>query len=63
MCMWNLVSHSKGRAQIVFKNRLLKTIFQHKREDVTGDRGKLYECSEDLHILYSLPNVIIVSII
>jgi hypothetical protein len=41
----------------VFENRVLRRIFGPKREEVTGDRRKLYE---DLHNLYSSPNLITV---
>jgi hypothetical protein len=40
----------------VFGNRLLRKIFGPKRDEVTGDWGKLN--NEDLHNLYSSPNVI-----
>jgi hypothetical protein len=40
----------------VFENRVLRRIFGPKRDEVTGDRGKLY--NEELHNLYSSPNII-----
>jgi hypothetical protein len=40
----------------VFENRVLRRIFGPKRDEVTGDWRKLH--SEELHILYSSPNII-----
>jgi hypothetical protein len=40
----------------VFKNRVLRRIFQLKRDEVTRGRRKLH--TEDLHNLYSLPSII-----
>jgi hypothetical protein len=40
----------------VFENRVLRRIFGPKRDDVTGDWKKLH--NEELHNLYSSPNVI-----
>jgi hypothetical protein len=40
----------------VFENRVLTRIFGPKRDEVTGEWRKLH--SEELHILYSSPNVI-----
>jgi hypothetical protein len=40
----------------VFENRVLRRIFGPKRDEVTGERRKFH--SEDLHILYSSPNII-----
>jgi hypothetical protein len=39
----------------VFKNRVLRKIFGHKREEVRGDWRKLF--TEDLHDLYLSPDV------
>jgi hypothetical protein len=41
----------------VFENRLLRRIFVQRRDNVTGDWRKLH--NEELHNLYSLPNLII----
>jgi hypothetical protein len=41
----------------VFENRVLRRIFGPKRDHVTGDCRKLH--NEELHNLYSSPNVII----
>jgi hypothetical protein len=40
----------------VFENRMPKRIFEPKRNEVTGGWGKLH--TEDLHNLYSSPNII-----
>jgi hypothetical protein len=40
----------------VFENRVLRRIFGPKRDDVTGDSRKLH--NEELHNLYSSPNII-----
>jgi hypothetical protein len=40
----------------VFENRVVRRIFGPKRDEVTGEWRKLH--SEELHILYSSPNII-----
>jgi hypothetical protein len=40
----------------VFENRALRRIFGAKRDEVTGGRRKLH--IEELHNLYSSPNII-----
>jgi hypothetical protein len=40
----------------VFENRVLRRIFGPKRDEVTGGWGKLH--NEELHNLYSFPNII-----
>jgi len=40
----------------VFENRVLKIIFGHKREEVKGGCRKLN--NEELHNLYTSPNII-----
>jgi hypothetical protein len=40
----------------VFEKRVLRRIFCPKRDEVTGDWGKLH--NEELHNLYSSPNII-----
>jgi hypothetical protein len=40
----------------VFENGVLRRIFGPKRDEVTGELRKLH--SEELHILYSFPNII-----
>jgi hypothetical protein len=40
----------------VFENRVLRRIFGPKRDEVSGGRRKLH--NEELHDLYSSPNII-----
>jgi hypothetical protein len=40
----------------VFENRVLRRIFGPKRDEVTGEWRKLH--NEELHDLYSSPNII-----
>jgi hypothetical protein len=40
----------------VFENRVLRGIFGAKRDEVTGEWGKLH--NEELHYLYYLPNIV-----
>jgi hypothetical protein len=40
----------------VFENRVLRRIFGPKRDEVTGEWGKLYK--EELRDLYSSPSII-----
>jgi hypothetical protein len=40
----------------VFENRVLRKIFGPKRDDVTGEWKKLH--SEEVHNLYSFPDII-----
>jgi hypothetical protein len=40
----------------VFENRLLRTTFGSKRDEVTGEWRKLH--NEELHDLYSSPGII-----
>jgi hypothetical protein len=40
----------------VFENRVLRRIFGPKRDEVTGEWGKLH--NEELHNLYSSPDII-----
>jgi hypothetical protein len=42
----------------VFENRVLRRIFGSRRDEVTGDWRKLH--NEELHNLYSSPNIITV---
>jgi hypothetical protein len=47
--------HEEHRLR-VFENRVLRRIFGPKRDEVTGDWRKLH--NEELHNLYSSPNII-----
>jgi hypothetical protein len=40
----------------VFENRVLRRVFGPKRDEVTGEWGKLH--NEELNDLYSLPNIV-----
>jgi hypothetical protein len=40
----------------VFQNRILRRIFEPKRDEVTGECRKLH--NEELHNFYSSPNII-----
>jgi hypothetical protein len=40
----------------VFENRVLRRIFRHKREEVAGGSRRLH--NEELHNLYTSPNII-----
>jgi hypothetical protein len=52
---WSLTLREKHRLR-VFENRVLRRIFGPKRNDVTGEWRKLH--NEELHDLYSSPNII-----
>jgi PAS domain-containing protein len=52
---WSLTLREEHRLR-VFENRVLRRIFGLKRDEVTGEWRKLH--SEELHILYSSPNII-----
>jgi hypothetical protein len=52
---WSLTLREERRLR-VFENRVLRTLFGPKRDEVTGEWRKLH--NEELHILYSSPNII-----
>jgi hypothetical protein len=52
---WFLTLREENRLR-VFENRVLRRIFGPKKDEVTGERRKLH--NEELHILYSSPNII-----
>jgi hypothetical protein len=52
---WSFTLRKRHRLR-VFENRVLRRIFGPKRDEVTGEWRKLH--NEDLHILYSSPNII-----
>jgi hypothetical protein len=54
---WSLTLREEHR-QRVFQNRVLREIFQPKRDEVMGGWRKLR--NEELHNLYSSPNIITV---
>jgi hypothetical protein len=51
----SLTSSEEHRLR-VFENRMLRRIFGRKRDDVTGGWKKLH--NEELHGLYSSPNIV-----
>jgi hypothetical protein len=52
---WFLTLREEHRLR-VFENRVLRRIFVPKRDEVTGEWGKLH--NEELHNLYSSPDII-----
>jgi hypothetical protein len=52
---WSLTLRKEHRLR-AFENRVLRRIFEPKKNEITGDWSKFY--SEDLHIVYSSPNII-----
>jgi hypothetical protein len=52
---WSLTLREENVLR-VFENRVLKRIFGPKKDEVTGEWRKVH--SEELHILYSFPNII-----
>jgi hypothetical protein len=52
---WPVTLRDEHRLR-VFENRVLRRVFESRRDEVTGGWRKLH--NEELHILYSLPSVI-----
>jgi hypothetical protein len=52
---WSLTLREERRLK-VFENRVLRSIFGPKRDEVTGEWRKLHD--EELSDLYSLPNIV-----
>jgi hypothetical protein len=52
---WSLTLREESRLS-VFKNRVLRRVFGPKRDEVTGEWGKLHK--EDLNDLYYIPNIV-----
>jgi hypothetical protein len=52
---WSLTLREEHRLR-VFENRVLRIIFGPKRDEVKGEWRNLH--NEELHILYSSPNII-----
>jgi len=54
---WSLTLREERRLR-VFENRVLRSVFGSKRDEVTGEWRKLY--NEELRDLYSLPSIVLV---
>jgi hypothetical protein len=52
---WSLTLREENRLR-VFENRVLRRIFGHRRDEVTGEWRKLH--NEELHNLYSFPDIV-----
>jgi hypothetical protein len=52
---WSLTLRDERRLR-AFENRVLRTVFGPKRDEVTGECTKLH--NEELSDLYSLPNIV-----
>jgi hypothetical protein len=52
---WSVALREEHRLR-VFENRVLRRMFGAKRDEITGELRKMH--SEELHNLYSSPNII-----
>jgi len=52
---WSLTLRVERRLR-VFENRVLRKIFGHKRDEVTGEREKLH--NEELNYLHCSPHIV-----
>jgi len=53
--IWSLALREEHRLT-VFENRVLRRIFEPKRDEITGEQRKLH--NEELNDLYSSPNIV-----
>jgi len=53
-CVWSNTLREERRLRVT-ENRVLRKMFGHKRDEVTGKRTKLH--IEELSDLYSSPNI------
>ena len=56
LLMFMLLTLREERRLRVSENRVLRRVFGHKRDEVTGEWRKLH--NEELRDLYSLPNIV-----
>jgi hypothetical protein len=55
--VWNLVAHVEGECGLrALENRVLRRIFGSRRDEVTGEWGKLH--NGELNDLYCSPNIV-----
>ena len=52
---WSLTLREERRVRL-FENRVLRSVFGLKRDEVTGEWEKLY--SQELNDLYSIPDIV-----
>ena len=52
---WSLTLRDERRLR-VFENKVLRRVFEPKRDEITGERRKLH--NEELSDVYSLPNIV-----
>jgi hypothetical protein len=53
---WNFITLREKHRLMIPENRILRRIFEHKKEEVAGGWRRLHK--EELHNLYASPNII-----